>query len=120
MESTIMALPILPGRIDAVKTMFKTIRDEKWKDNERVDKVAGVEKEQDFVQTTPMGDMLYMYIESKNIQKTLAAFGELAASKDPYILWFDEELIKNTGIDISKPSTVAPPENVLSYHRSLL
>jgi hypothetical protein len=118
MESTIMALPILPGKMDSVKAMFKTMRDEKWKDNERLNKSAGVEKEQDFVQTTPMGDMLYMYIESKDIQKTLAA---LTASKDdPYVLWFAEELKKNTGIDISKPPTVAPPENVLSYHRSLL
>ncbi len=117
MESTIMALPILPGKLDAVKAMFKTIRDEKWKDNERVDKMAGVDKEQDFVQTTPMGDMLYMYIESKDIQKSLAWF---ASSKDPYVLWFAEEMMKNTGIDLSKPPTVAPPENVLSYHRSLL
>ena len=120
MESTIMALPILPGKMDAVKAMFKTIRDEKMKDNERVDKMAGVEKEQDFVQSTPMGDMLYMYIESKDIKKTLAEFGALAASKDPYILWFDEEMKKNTGIDLSQPPTVAPPENVLSWHRSLL
>ena len=117
MESTIMALPILPGTLDAGKAMFKTIRDEKWKDNERVDKMAGVDKEQDFVQTTPMGDMLYMYIESKDIQKSLAWF---ASSKDPYVLWFAEEMMKNTGIDLSKPPTVAPPENVLSYHRSLL
>jgi hypothetical protein len=120
MESTIMALPILPGKMEAVKAMFKTIRDEKMKENERVDKIAGVEKEQDFVQSTPMGDMLYMYIESKDIQKTLAAFGSLAASKDPYAVWFDEELKKNTGVDISQPPTVAPPENVLSYHKSFL
>jgi hypothetical protein len=120
MESTIMALPILPGKMDAVKAMFKTIREQKLKESERANKMAGVEKEQDFVQSTPMGDMLYLYIESKDLQKTLAEFGKLAASKDPYITWFDEELMKNTGVDLSKPPTVAPPENVFSYHRSLL
>jgi hypothetical protein len=117
MESTIMALPILPGKLEAVKAMFKTIREEKMKDNERVDKAAGVDKEQDFVQSTPMGDMLFMYIESKDLQKALMTF---ATSKDPYNLWYVEEIKKNTGIDLHAPPTVAPPENVLSYHRSLL
>ena len=78
-----MALPILSGKTEAVKAMFKIIKDEKWKDYQRVQKNAGVEKERDFLQITPMGDMLLLYIESKDIQKTFMTF---SSSKDLFDL----------------------------------
>jgi hypothetical protein len=37
------------------------------------------EKERDFLQVTPMGDMLLIYLESKDNQKTFRVFAE---SKD--------------------------------------
>ena len=112
-----MALPILPGKTDAVKAFFKTVKDEKWKDYERVQKNAGIEKEQDFLQVTPMGDMLLIFLESKDIQKT---FMTIAASKDPFDLWYMEEMKKNTGVDFSQPPAGPMPEMLISYHKPLL
>ena len=70
------------------------------KDYNRVQKNAGVEKEQDFLQVNSMGDMLLLYIESRDIQKTFIPF---ASSKNPFDLWFVEEMKKNTGVDFSQP-----------------
>ena len=117
MQSISMALPILSGKTEAVKAMFKTIKDEKWKDYQRVQKNAGVEKERDFLQITPMGDMLLLYIESKDIQKTFMTF---SASKDPFDLWFVEEMKKNTGVDFSQPMSGPLPELLISYDKSIL
>ena len=102
MQSIIMALPILAGKTEDVKSMFKKIKEQKWKDYERVQKMSGVEKERDFLQVTPMGDFLLVYIESKDIQKT---FMDFAASKDPFDIWYIEEMKKNTGVDFSQPPT---------------
>ena len=117
MQSISLALPILSGKTEAVRAMFKTIKDEKWKDYERVQKNAGVEKERDFLQVTPMGDMLLLYIESKNIEKTFMTF---SASKDPFDLWFVEEMGKNTGVDFSQPMQGPLPELLISYNKSII
>ncbi len=110
-ESIIMALPIVPGKTEAVKAMFRKIREQKWADYERVQKKQRIEKERDFLQVTPAGDVLLIYIESKNAQKTFEAF---TASKDPFDLWYIEEMKKNTGVDFSQPSGPLP-EMLLSY-----
>jgi len=117
LESTCLALPVLPGKADSLRAMFKTIKEEKMKDYERVQKNAGVEREQDFLQTTPMGDTLLLYIESKDLQKTFKAF---AMSKDPFDLWFEEEIKKNTGVDLTQPMPGPPPELLISFHKSIL
>jgi hypothetical protein len=112
-----MAVPILPGKTESVRAMFKTVKDEKWKDYERVQKKSGIEKERDFLQATPMGDMLLIYMESKDIQKTFASF---SISKDPFDLWYIEEMKKNTGVDFSQPSAGPLPELLISYDKSIL
>jgi hypothetical protein len=116
MQSINLALPILPGKTHAVKHMFKTIKQEKWPDYQRVQKNQGIEKERDTLQTTPHGDFLLIYIESQDIQKTLATF---TASKDPFDLWYMGEMKKNTGIDFSQPMDNIP-ELLVSYDKSLL
>ena len=44
MQAICLAIPILSGKTEEVRAMFKTIKDEKWKDYERVQKNAGVRK----------------------------------------------------------------------------
>jgi hypothetical protein len=110
-----MALPILPGKTENIKAMFKTIKEKKWKEYDSAQKNSGVEKEQDFLQTTPMGDMLLVYLESKDIQKTFMAF---ASSKDPLDLWYIEEMKKKTGVDFTQPPAGPLPEMLISYSQS--
>lgn len=112
-----MAVPILPGKTESIKAMFKTVKEEKWKDYERVQKKSGIEKERDFLEATPMGDMLLIYMESKDIQKTLMSF---STSKDPFDLWYVEEIKKNTVVNFIQPSSGPLPEPLISYDKSIL
>ncbi len=83
-----MAVPILASKTEAVKAMFKTLKNEKWKEYDKSQKRAGIERERDFLQMTPMGGMVLMYIESKDIQKVFMTF---AVSKDPFDVWVKEK-----------------------------
>ena len=82
------------------------------KDYERAQVTAGIERERDFLQVTPMGDLLTIYMESKDIQKT---FSYLTASKDPFDAWFIEEIKKASGIDFSQPMQGPMPELLMAY-----
>jgi hypothetical protein len=117
MQSIIISLPILPGKTESLKKFSKTVKEEKWKDYERVQKKSGIKKERDFLQVTPMGDMLLFYIESEDIQKTFMSF---TTTKDPFDLWYIEEMKKNTGVDFSQPSSGPLPELLISYDHSIL
>jgi hypothetical protein len=107
-----MAMPILPGKTEALKAMFREIKEQKWAEYQRVQIKQGIEKERDFLQETPTGDFFLIYIESEDIQKTFDAF---TTSKDPFDLWYIEELKKSTGVDFSKPSSEPLPQMLISY-----
>jgi hypothetical protein len=85
--------------------MYKVLKKEKWNEFVKLEKKTGTERERNFLQSTPMGDMLIIYLESKDMKKTFETF---AVSKDPFNVWFKEELRKITGIDFSKPSGPLP------------
>ena len=107
-------MPILAGKTEAVKAMFKTLKNEKWKEYDKSQKRAGIERERDFLQMTPMGDMVLMYIESKDIQKVFMTF---AVSKDPFDIWVKDEIKKSTGIDFNQPPSGPLPEMLVSYDK---
>jgi hypothetical protein len=116
MQSIILGLLILPGKSEDVKAMFKIMKAERWEEFEIAQRKAGVDKERGFLQTTPTGDMLLIYIESKDIQKSAMYFSE---SKDSFYIWFTEEIKKNTGVDFTR-AILPLPELLVSYDKSIL
>jgi hypothetical protein len=112
MASLALVLPILPGKTEVVRKMFRTLKSEKWKDYDRAQRKAGVKKERDFLQSSPMGDMLIVYLEQDDFSK---AFSELAASKDPFDVWLKKEVKNATGIDFSQPPSGPLPELLSSW-----
>src|SRR5713226_1554835 len=113
--SLALAIPVLPGKTEGVRKIFKAIKTEKWKEYDRSQKRAGVKKERDFLQSSPMGDMVILYLESDDLNK---AFSEFGASKDPFDLWIKKELKNATGVDFSQPSSSPLPELLVSYDSS--
>lgn len=108
----IMTIPILPGRTESLKAMFKEIKEQKWADYQRVQQKQGITKERDFIQQTPHGDFFLIYLESEDVEKTFATF---TVSKDPFDLWYIAEMKKNTGVNFSVPSSEPLPQMLLSY-----
>ena len=112
MASLALAIPVLPGKTEAVRKMFETIKSEKWKEYDQSQKRSGLKKERDFLQSTPMGDTLVFYLEADDFNK---AFSEFAASKDPFDVWFKQEIKNVSGVDFNEPSSGPLPEQLMSY-----
>ena len=112
MASLAMAIPILPGKTEEVRKMFKTIKEEKWREYDTSQRQAGIKRERDFLQPTPAGDFVIMYMESDDFNKTFTEFG---MSKDPFDVWIREEVKKTTGFDFSQPPSGPLPEQLLQY-----
>lgn len=112
MQSMIMTLPILPGKTEALKEMFREIKEERWADYQRVQNSQGITKERDFLQETPTGDFFLIYIESEDIKKTFNIF---TYSKDPFDLWYIQKMKEITGVDLSKPSSELLPQLLLAH-----
>ncbi len=112
MDSIALALPVLPGKTEAVRKLFKMLKNEKRKEYDKSQKKAGVLRERDFLQSTPMGDMLIFYLESRDLNK---AFTEFAMSKDSFDVWMKGEIKSFTGVDFSQPPSGPLPELLMSY-----
>ncbi len=112
MDSIALALPVLPGKTEAVRKLFKMLKNEKRKEYDKSQKKAGVLRERDFLQSTPMGDMLIFYLESRDFNK---AFTEFAMSKDSFDVWMKGEIKSFTGVDFSQPPSGPLPELLMSY-----
>src|SRR5216684_342857 len=100
MASLALALPILPGKTEAVRKMFRTLKNEKWNEYDKAQRRAGVKKERDFLQPSPMGDLLIVYLEQDDFNK---GFSEFAASRDSFDVWLKKEVKNATGMDFNQP-----------------
>lgn len=106
MANYCFAVPILPGKLDEMKTWARTgIRDNKAHDS--VFRAAGITREQVWVEHTPDGDFAVVSLEVRDPAKALPA---VAASKDPWAAQFKAFVQRTHGIDISKP---LPPNELL-------
>lgn len=73
-------------------------------------KRQGVTKESWFLQKTPQGDMVVVYFEAEDLEKT---FETEAKSKDPFMVWFKQQVKSITGVDLEQPSDEPPPEEIV-------
>jgi transcriptional regulator with XRE-family HTH domain len=71
---------------------------------------AGITREAAWLQSTPLGDLAGVLIESDNIESALRA---LATSDDPFDVQFRDEIQDVHGIDLA--AGFPPPEQVLDF-----
>ena len=112
MASLALALPILPGKTEAVRKMFQALKNEKWKKYDQAQRRAGVKKERDFLQPSPIGDLLIVYLEQDDFNKS---FSELAASRNSFDIWLKKEVKNATGMDFNQAPSGPLPELLLSW-----
>lgn len=105
-------VPLLPGKTDAARAFAHSLMNERQADLDNAQ--VTVTKESWFLQETPHGDFLIVYYHSPNPDKVHAA---LAVSEEPFDVWFREQILDITGIDISTPLGNLPKQ-VLSWARA--
>ncbi len=106
-----MALPVLAGKEEQAKQFGKGVeeKNKEWKNSE---KRLRINQEAWFLQSSPMGSMIIVYIQAKDIGKM---FTEFAQSKDPFDVWLKDQAKMITGVDLNNPPSGPVPELLFSY-----
>lgn len=105
------AFPVVPGKEDeARKFAEETLgRREEFSASQ---KRGGTTKEEWSLQQTPMGSLVLVRFESSDPETT---FATLAASDDPFDVWFRQRVLEVSGVDLAAPSDDPPPEIILDW-----
>lgn len=109
MKTFCAAFPILPGRTEAVREMAKAVMGPRRSEYSEALRREGVVHESWFLQKTPQGDVIITYFEADDVQK---AFEIQAKSKEPFDVWFKQQVKSVTGFDLEQPSSEPPPEEI--------
>jgi hypothetical protein len=112
MQQVCLALPVLSGKKEALKRFVGVITGPRRKEYEGWGKRHEVHKETWFIQATPMGDILLMYLEADDVTKALSVF---STDPHPFNAWVRQKLRGLTGIDFSRPLEGPPPEQLLKF-----
>lgn len=106
MDQICLALPILPGKTEAVREFMRELEGERKGEYDRSERRIGVTEEAWFLAPLPSGDHLVAYMESQDFARTLELFVQ---SRDDFDLWFKSRLAETTGVDMNNP----PPDMML-------
>lgn len=104
-------VPILPGKKEAALAFAHSLTNERRSEMDNAQ--TTVTKESWFLQETPHGDFLIVYYVSPDPEKVHQA---LAASQEPFDVWFRAQVLEITGIDLSTPPP-GVPTRVLAWSR---
>ena len=112
MECIAFAAPILPGKTEADRSAMEAVAGERKSDYEASRARHGIGREAVWVQQTPAGDMVIVYMEADDLA---AAFAGIGSSQEPFDVWFRTMIADVHGIDLSQG--FPPPEPLLDYRR---
>jgi hypothetical protein len=98
--------PIKPGKVDDWKDRIQEMTTTRAAEMQASRQRFGLEKEEVWLQHTPMGDFAVVYLEAPEVEGVLS---KMMTSQDPFDSWFrDNVLIDVHGMD---PSAPLPPTN---------
>ena len=109
MASMAFVIPILPGGTQNLKRLVQDLRAAEKSEVEDFYRRMKVTREQWFIQPTPQGDMVIVYLEGEDLAQT---FQTLASSEEPLDVWLKEQYKSVHGVDFNKPRTAPLPELV--------
>lgn len=112
MASIAFTLPILPGKTEDFRRFVGEALGPRRNERIAARRRVGITKERIWIQHTPRGDMLLLYLEMDDKTRDDRAF---FTSQDPYDLWFKPQIQSITGIDLNQPPPGPPPELVFEW-----
>ena len=110
MKTFCAVFPLLPGKTEAGKEFAKACMGPRRAEFAEALKRQGTTKESWFLQKTPKGDMVIVHFEAEDVEKT---FETIAKSKDPFMVWFKQQVKSVTGFDLEQPRDQPPPEEIV-------
>ena len=109
MASLAFVAPALPGGTQNLMRLAQDLQGAKKPEVEDFYRRMNVTREQWFIQPTPQGEMVIVYLEGEDLART---FQKLAASQEPLDVWLKEQAKSVHGIDFNKPRLAPLPELV--------
>jgi hypothetical protein len=113
MDHICLAIPVSAGKSAAARTFMQQLDGARRGEYDASERRIGITKEVWFLATTPAGDQLIGYMESADFGRALTAF---VASRDPFDMWFKEQMRSVTGVDLNNPPANMAPAEVLSTY----
>ncbi|MGE5243152.1 MAG: hypothetical protein ACM3SQ_02865 [Betaproteobacteria bacterium] len=115
MDHVCLAMPVLPGRSADARTFMKTLDGARRTEFDASERRLGITKELWYLAKLPSGDHLIGYMESLDFNRALQAF---VASRDPFDLWFKEQMRAVSGLDLNNPPADMTPPELLSHYEA--
>lgn len=112
MQQLCIALPIQPGKTQALREFVKTITESRWNEYEAFQERSRVQKVTWCLQRSPHGDLFLIYNEGEDFAKLISEF---AVSTHPFDVWFRQEALGITGVDFSQFEPSRLPELLLKF-----
>lgn len=104
MASTIILVPIQPGKVDAWKAFVAEAHGSRSAERDASRQRAGVTHEVLSLAQTPQGDFALIFREADDIER---AHGAFLTSNDPYDAWFRDSVSDLYGTTADKFQSVA-------------
>lgn len=108
MATLAISLPCLPGGAARLRDAASELNGRRRAEFEDFHRRAGLTCERWFIQQTPQGEVVNLVLEGD----PLHAISVLAASNEPFDVWFREQVKSAHGVDFSQPLPAPPPELV--------
>jgi hypothetical protein len=115
MDHVCLALPVVEGQSDAARTFMQQLDGARRDEFDRSERRIGITKELWYLAQLPSGDHLIGYIESADFSRALPMF---VASRDPFDVWFKDQMMAATGLDLNNPPADMQPAELLSKYQA--
>jgi hypothetical protein len=108
-------MPVSAGKSDEARTFFKQLDHERRAEFDASERRIGITKELWYLAKLPAGDHVIGYMESNDFNH---AFQSFVASRDPFDLWFKQQMLAVTGLDLNNPPPNMTPPELLSCYQA--
>ena len=110
-KALILTLPILPGKEEEWRRFAQEL-EECPREYEDLRRRLGIRAERAWLVQSAYGEVALVYAEVEAPEEMIQ---RLAASEEPYDLWFKEKLLELHGYDLDGPHPKPEPELVFVY-----
>ena len=109
---TAIVFPLLPGKRIALQEFLAELTG--MRRAEHQENHAGVQWESWFLQPTPQGDIVIVYLRAAD---PMEVFVDLAVSPTPFALWFRRQVLDLTAVDLALLPPFSLPTRLLHWER---
>jgi hypothetical protein len=114
LESLAIVFPLTTGKAEAMRSWGEEILGPRRSEYQAFCCHLGLTKHRMYLQQTPQGETVIMYLEGNDLQRTFQA---LRTSQDPFVVWFRQrakDLLN--GLDLTQTSLESLSKLVFAGH----